>query len=466
MIPRLQLDVLTDEEIDRLHGAMVRILSRTGLAVESEDMRRSLAADGAQVDRASGRVRYAESTIEGFLGEAEKVDRDQWQPRLGTGVGIYQGWYLDPVTGRLGEFTPGTLSGYVKLAQRLEGIGPVHLQNLPTAAARRTEPLELRLFAWQHGANDCGSIQLLELCPFLLEMQQIRAESLGVPLAESFRGQAYLVSPLRVPAAEAAQVMWFREHGLRVHLGNMVTAGGTGPVTLAGAVALNLAECVAIGLIHRALFGERRWAVAGSITPLDMRTLLQAYGRPEMALAGLANLQLARHYRVPGHVHAGLTDAKRPTHEAAAQKLLTAWPCILAGGARIEPGLLSIDEVFSPIQMILDAELVSAIQRVLRGFAVDEETLAVDLIDAVGPGGLFTDREHTVRHFRREQWEPRIWSRHLVQGWLTGDCKVDTERALDRWHAIMASPDLEPQMTPEVEQRLWEIIGRARRVLG
>ena len=56
------------------------------------------------------------------------------------------------------------------------------------------------------------------------------------------------------------------------------------------------------------------------------------------------------------------------------------------------------------------------------------EALAAEPIDQVGPGGLFTDREHTARHFRREQWERRLWSRQMVQGWLVGDRKIDAER--------------------------------------
>lgn len=465
MIPYLRLEVLSEEEIVRIHRAMVAILSHTGLIVENEAICQALEDYGAQVEFQKQRVRFPEELIQRFLSESERVDYADAEPTVRAQAGVYQGLYLEPDTNELKPFTEQTLVDYIRLAHLLENVSGIHMQNYPLAAARATEPLELRIFAWKHGASDGGSIQLTSLCPYLLEMYEIKADADGKALAETFRGVAYMISPLRIPAYEAEQVMYFHARGLPVRFSNMLSAGGTGPVTLAGCVALNLAECIGMGIVHRVLYGDCWWRLGGSITPLDMRTLIQPYGRPEMLLANLANLQLARHYGVSGGVHAGLTDAKLPSHEAGVQKLLTALPCILAGEANIEPGLLSIDEVFSPIQMILDAELVGAVRRVLRGFAVNDDTLAVDVIDQVGPGGLFTATEHTVRHFRQAQWEPQIWSREMVQSWLAGDQKIDVDRARELWRDLIAEPAPEPGITAETEARLWSVIKRAEQQL-
>ena len=465
MIPYMRLEVLSQAENERIDRAMVTILSRTGLAVENKVICEMLAEYGAQVDFAAQRVRFSEPLIRRFLEESEEVDAADSRPAIRGQAGVYQGLYLEPGTNELKPFTEETLIGYIRLAHLLDGVTGIHMQNHPLASARATEPLELRIFAWKHGARDVGSIQLTALCPYLLEMYEIKAEAEGKSLAETFNGGAFMISPLRIPAHEAEQVMYFHERGLPVRMTNMLTAGGTGPVTLAGCVALNLAECVAMGVVNRALHGDRGWRLGGSITALDMRTLIQPYGRPEMLMANLANIQLARHYRVAGGVHTGLTDAKLPSHEAGVQKLLTALPCALAGGANIEPGLLSIDEVFSPIQMILDAELVRAMRHVVRGFEVNDETLAVDLIDEVGPGGLFTDREHTARHFRTEQWEPQVWAREMVQAWLIGERKIDAERAFDLWRELMAGPESQPMIDAETEKRLWDVVERAKQRL-
>jgi len=461
MIPCMALQVLTDDEIARIHVAALTILSRTGMAVENDELCAILAEHGGEVDRDTQRVRFPEALVERFIDESDKIDPSEIRPSIDGQAGIYQGPYLEPKTNKMLPFTDELLAGYVKLAHVLDGVTGIHMQNYPVAAARPTEPLELRIFAWKYGAHDVGSIQRTELCPYLIEMYEIRAETEGKSLAEVYRGEAFMISPLRLPAHEADQVMFFHSRGLRVNLGSMITLGGTGPVTLAGSVALNLAEQLAKGFIARALYGGRQWGLGLSIAPLDMRTTMQPYGRPEMLLANLATMQLARHYRVGGGVHSGLTDAKLPSNEASAQKLLTALPCALAGWGNIEPGLLSIDEVFSPIQMVIDAETVRAVRHVIRGFDVNDETLAVDLIDEIGPGGFFTASEHTAAHFRQEQWQPLVWSREMLQHWLAGERRLDVDNAYDVWQDAMAQPDPDPGITPETEARLQEIVRRA-----
>lgn len=463
MIPYLDPHVLSEGEIAKIHQAMLTILSRTGLHVESTALCGILADYGATVD--GERVRFPPFLVERFLAESQRQSPPD-RPAMTAQAGVYQGAYLDPETGDLASFTETSLASYIKLARLLPDVTGIHMQNYPIAAAHPTEPLELRIFAWTHGAEETGSIQLTALCPYLLDMYHIKADAEGKPLNQVFRGETFMISPLRIPAHEAAQILFFHAHGLPVSLTNMITAGGTGPVTLAGCVALNLAERIAIGILRRVLYGETTWTLGGSITPLDMRTMIQPYGRPEMLLVNLANMQLGRHYGVRAWPHTGLTDAKLPSNEAGVQKLLTALPCILAGGGNIEPGLLSIDEIFSPVQMILDAELASALSRALRGFEVTDATLAVDVIDAVGPGGFFTATEHTVRHFRREQWQPAIWSREMLQHWLIDESGIDADRAVDRWHDLMALPDPEPGLMPDTARRLQAVVDRARDAVG
>jgi trimethylamine--corrinoid protein Co-methyltransferase len=240
----------------------------------------------------------------------------------------------------------------------------------------------------------------------------------------------------------------------------MFTMGGTGPVTLAGCLALNLAERVAIGILERVLYGAKQWIIFGEVAPLAMRTLTMPHGRPEVLLFNLAVIQLARHYGVPAHTYGGYTDARLPSVEAGMQKVFTALPCILAGGCNLDAGKLG-GSLCSPIQMIFDSDLISALRRTLRGFDVTSDTLAVDVVDEVGPGGSFLSTEHTVRHMRSELWKPRIWTRDAYQAKAGEDIKPDTSRAFDLWHELMAEPDSEPVLSEEVERQLWAVVDRA-----
>lgn len=489
MIPYVMIQALTGDEIDKIHSAMVSLLSRTGLVVEHAAIREAYAQYGARIDHETQRVWFPEKVINRFLDESEPMDYSSitttgsarlgvsssmdecyrplcpgGRPTVSTRSGVSFDFYLEPGTNRAIPFTEQTLAGYIKLARLLDNGIIVRLETLPVGEGRPTQPLEARIFAWKHGALESGGIQMTELCPYLLEMYEIKAEALGKPLSEVFCGSVYTISPLRIPGDVGDQIEYFRKHGLRVRIGNMFTMGGTGPATLAGCLALNLAERVAIGILDRVLYDAKQWVIFGEIAPLDMMTITMPKGRPEVLLVNMAVIQLAQHYRVPAHTFGGYTDARLPSAEAGMQKVLTALPCILAGGCNINAGKLG-GSLCSPIQMILDSELISAIRRVLRGFDVNDDTLAVDVIDEVGPGGSFLATHHTVRHMRTELWQPRVWTGDAYQAWAAKDMKPDTERALDLWHDLMSKPDPEPGISEETERRLQRVVDRATREL-
>jgi trimethylamine--corrinoid protein Co-methyltransferase len=467
---------------------MLSILSRTGLAVEHSALREAFAQYGARVDHTAERVWIPEDVVTHFLGkttrggaararsspalsESTASVRECFRPlcpgdgpSISTRSGVSFDLYLEPGTNRAIPFTRQSLADYIKLARLLDSDILVRMESLPVGEGRPTQPLEARMFAWKHGALESGGVQMTALCPYLLDMYRIRADALGRPLAQVFCGSVYLISPLRIPKDVGDQIMFFHGHGLRVRIGNMFTIGGTGPVTLAGCLALNLAERIAIGILDRVLFGVGEWVVFGEMAPLDMRTLTMPHGRPEVLLLNLAAIQLAQHYGVAAHPYGGYTDAKLPSVEAGMQKVMTALPCILAGGCNFDAGKLG-GQLCSPVQMILDSDLIGSLRRLLRGFEVNDDTLAVDVIHEAGPGGSFLASEHTVRHMRTELWQPAIWSRdaHLAQ--VGAAIPSDLERALEAWHAIMAKPDPEPGLDEETERRLQAVVDRAARSL-
>ena len=486
MIPYMMIQALGEGEIEKIHAAMVSILSQTGLAVEHRAVREAFAEYGAQVDHQTGRVRFPASVIERFIDETQPIANSLVEPSaadepgcptecyraLCPADGRPQVWvrsdvslnpYLEPATNNVIPFTEETLAGYIKLARLLDnGIIP-RVEGVMFGESRPTVSLETRLFAWKHGAQEAGGILMTELCPYILEMYEIKADALGKSLPEVFCASVYIISPLRFSQDICEKIMFFHEHGLRVRIGNYMSMGGTGPITLAGCLALNLAERVAIGILERVLYGDGQWVIYGEMIPLDMTTLDVQVSRPELLLANLAVIQLARHYGVAAHPFGGYTTARLPSAEAGMQKVMTALPCILAGGCNINAGALG--EVRSSIQMILDSELISALRRLLRGFEVNDDTLAVDLINELGPGGTFTSTRHTVRHMRSEFWQPRIWRRESDQDWVAGGGKTDVERATDVWHDLMSQPDPEPGISEETERHLQAVIDRAARDL-
>ncbi|NLG49083.1 MAG: hypothetical protein GX552_03090 [Chloroflexi bacterium] len=456
--------VLCPTEEDTLHANVLRIVAEVGLQVEHDLFLERLAAIGGRVDRQKRRVTFAPDVAEAFIASCQRADLPTPPPHIAGVVGLYYGRYLDPETDAFLPMTVERMQRYFQVARALPHVDSLSILGCPLEGVPPAlEPLYERYWAWRLGIHPDGSIHRLSLCPFLLEMCEVHAATTGLPIEQVFGGTVYLIPPLKLGYQEAAQVAWFLERGLRVGIGgSMATGGATAPVTLAGMVALTIAEALLLGLLAHALHGERRWTIWMSATALDPRTMMRPYGRPDMVLANMMGAQLARRYGCGFSGHAGLSDAMRPSPQAAAQKLQSALTTLLTcGQAAVEEGLLGIDEVFSPVQMVLDDELVSAMGCFTREYAISDDAIAADLIAAVGPGGNFAAEPHTAEWFRRELWEPTLWERQPFHSWQERDGRTDLERARERVLDILASP-APPCALPDAEEtELRKIIQRA-----
>lgn len=457
--------VLTPEEEETIHRNVLRIVSEVGLQVENDTLLERLAAAGGRVDRAKQRVTYTPAQAEAFIA-ASRTDPASWPLAVSGGAGIYYGWYLDP---RSDEFLPLTVervSQFFQVARALPHIEEMEILGCPLEGIpAEVEPLYERYWAWKLGAQPGGSIHRTNLCPAILDMCQVHAEAIGRPLTEVLRATVYLVPPLKLGYQEAEQVAWFLERGLRVRIGgSMITGGATGPATVAGMVTLSIAEGLLLGLVNHALFGDLQWGIWMSVTAMDFRTTMRPYGRPDMVLANLIAAQMARRYGARFGGHCGLTDAPLPSPEAAAQKLQSALPTLLVSGhAHIPAGLLAVDEVFSPVQLALDNEIVSALKQFIREYEVSDEAIGVEMIAEVGPGGVFLAEPHTAQWFRKEMWEPTLWERYPFTTWRRSDGRTDIERARQQVLEILSSPPAPSAISEEEDRALLQIIQAVKR---
>jgi trimethylamine--corrinoid protein Co-methyltransferase len=464
-------NLMSPGEIDLIHRSALRILDEMGMEVQNQRLLRALAGFGLPVDLEAERVRFPRHVVERFYGEAAGCDWENIVPRVSASAGVYHGLYHDPASDKLVPWTEEALAFYFALARHLPHVDGASMLGCRLPVPPTLEPLYERYTCWKYGATDSGTIHLDELCPYILELYQALADAREVPLEQVFHGTVYVVPPLKLGRHEAYQVAYFWERGLRVRIGGgMPAMGATAPVTLAGAVALNLAEQLALRMLDWALFGEARLHLNASISVMDMRTTIRPFGRPEMAIANLMTAQLARHYGASFSGHAGLSDAKLPSVEAGAQKALTAVPTLLAGGSLwLDAGLLSIDEVCSPIQMVLDDELLSALEHMAHEFQISEEAIGLETILEAGPGGHFLDKMHTVRHFRTEHWNPTLWSRRMLRPWMEDGCRLDVDQAQEVALQVLSEVrqrGLEPgEMSASLEREVLGVIERARQAL-
>ena len=453
-------EFLTPAERQRIHEAVWRILDETGVVVENDRLLERLASSGARVAGSEQRVTFSGAYMDAFLSGSDRADVPPATGRVGGISGVYFGHYLNPDTDEYEPWDTSRVLRYLKIAHHLENTTPF----LSTIVPLTDVPADV-LTPFYHymtfkflGRGACG-MDDLRWMPCIVEMCEAAAAETNRPMRQFFSGYVFLISPLKLARQEADILEYAAEHALPLSVGHMTSAGGTGPVTLAGAVALHLAEEFVAQILHRVCFGTKQLSFGVNVSHIDMRTGIFPYGRPERLLAAMAMAAMAQFYGGRFSPPRSQSDAKRPSAEAGFQKGMAATAMLMAcGSATVGCGVLSVDEVFSPIQMIIDNEMVGALKYLARGFEVDEDALAVDVIREVGPGGQFLDAPHTVEHFRQAVWEPQIFAREMFSGWRQGGSRIDADYARDAYHELAGRAPLPARISEGLERRLLDIV--------
>jgi trimethylamine--corrinoid protein Co-methyltransferase len=237
------------------------------------------------------------------------------------------------------------------------------------------------------------------------------------------------------------------------------TAAITSPVTPAGSVVLDFAG-VLVGLVLSQLKREGAPVIVSGMPPggtFDMKTLVTSYCEPERTIT----TALSHHYGLPMFAIAGASEAKIFDQQAAAEAALSLVVETLAGSNIIHDlGYLESGLTFSFAQLILGNEVVSWIKAFIKGYEVDDETLALDVIAQLGPEGDFLRSPHTLKHYR-ERWYPNLFERATYEGWLSKGGKNLAERAKEKIDSILAEHKSEPLPT-KTREKLREIVLKAK----
>ncbi len=483
MKERSSVDILKREDIDLIFNNAVRILSEVGIVVENDKLLQLLASEGADVNFVEERVKFSKKFIEKFISESSEeyddVDglevsclfpygkRGEYANGLEVTAGTYPQYYLTLE----GEIVPHNLesaAGMTRLADKLENIDRLGAMGVPSDVPPILGPLYMRLIAWRHAQNklsSCGEVRTAELIPYIWEMGQVMAEYRNVPVRKYTFAEVELISPLKFTRVEADIFVQFWKKGLLAGIGFMHSAGGSSPVTLAATVSLAVAESLFINFLYRFCYGFKKLWFQCNSSIMDMKAGMFPFGRPERGLIALAMGQLARHFKAGLWASAIYADAKLPGIEAGMQSAFNTIPTILAGSLGIECfGILSGAETGSPVQLVMDNEYAGALKRFARGFEVNEDTLAFELIKEAGPGGFFAGTEHTALHYRKEHWQPEIFSREGLNSWLAAGKTVDVDIARNICEHIFQ--EYHPRGIDEsTEKQLVKIIESAGKML-
>ena len=250
-----------------------------------------------------------------------------------------------------------------------------------------------------------------------------------------------IVSPLHWSATGLGVFRNTAGHGLPLMINSEPMGGGTAPVTLAGCLVLANADALS-GVVIAQLLERGRPVVfnLGFAHVLDMSTSVALTGAPENALLQAAGAELARFHGLPSASWMS-TEAMSPDAQAAAEKTMTGL-AHATHGVNIVWGAGNLESTMcmSAEMLVIDDEIIGSIRRFLRGIAVTDETLALDVIREVGHRADFLSTDHTLRHFRQEIRHTRLPTRGRRDAWERQGSRALDERAAARVREILAAP--------------------------
>jgi trimethylamine--corrinoid protein Co-methyltransferase len=223
--------------------------------------------------------------------------------------------------------------------------------------------------------------------------------------------------------------------------------GGTAPVTLAGAVALGNAEFLSSLVMHQLKNSGAPFLYGHGVHNLDMKTMISVYGSPEFQLARILAAEMGRFYNLPVWGYSAHSDSIVIDGQAAADAQFQVLVALLAKtNLNHDVGYLEAGLTHSPEFMVLADEIISQTRQFVKGFSLDDEALALDVINQVGPGGEFMTHDHTMTHWR-ELWRPKLYNRQRLDRWEKQGSKDINDRLRERTIALMNEHQLEPLPT-------------------
>jgi trimethylamine--corrinoid protein Co-methyltransferase len=474
----MRLTVLDDAQLQRIHDASCGILAEVGVHIPHEDMRGRFRAAGATADDSTGMVRIPEALVMSSLETAGKsftlYGRDRAKRAVfGEGKRNYnsisgEALWIDDVTGerryaaledavtatRLGDALPDlTIAGAMCDPHEL----PVSYRCVEVAAAQlrhTTKPIGFWFY------DRASTVFLNELFVAVAGSEEAAAR---YPVTYPFMEP---ISPLRFPHHGVDLLYETAKLNLPVPIGPMCQAGMSGPVTLAGTLAVENAEILAGICITQLVRAGMPVCYGGIPHAFDMRTTQLIFCGPEQALMAIAMTQMGKRYGLPVYINVGLTDSKTPDAQAGMEAGVTL-ACGALAGADIfgHLGICGVDQASSLDMLIMQHELIGFVERLMRSFEVNDETLALDVVKEVGSGGTFMDHEHTAVHFRQELWFPRLLDRQFYDAWAAGGKVTMAERCRQEKERLLATHHPEP-LPDDLEREFQRIAAAARKHLG
>jgi len=454
------LQFLSDSETEAIHQATLRILWEVGVVLTHPEGREHLAGAGAMVH--GDRVRIPSDLVEWAIAQCPRQvtlrGRGGQTVTLGDGslswhnVGGARDVY-DPRTGRRRPATVQDVRDSARLLDALDGVTAVTPFFTP-----QDVPGPLMSLAMYRHTLSCTTkpvhgpgVQTAE------EVRQIaRMASVVGPPEEMLTLGISPVSPLFFPDDVVGAILETARLGIPLGPLPCPIAGATAPLSLAGALAQQNAEVLASLVLAQLARPGLPVFYCGRLAMMEPRSGISVWGGVELGMASAATVQIGHRYGLPVNVYGFSTNSHTLNIQSGYERALNAAIPALAGADELSGiGEMAAGVMGSYAQMVCDNEIARSVRRLLRGFAVDEDALAVEVVAAVMEGSRnFLGQRHTVRYLRAgEILMSRLAERRPWEEWERTGREGLAERAQAEAERILAGHEV-PPLDPEQEREL------------
>jgi len=416
---RYRLEVLKDEQVDSIHEATLKILEKTGVRFDSENVRQRLIKAGAAEHPTRKKVlTFPRSMVEESVTKipffGTYYARDPRNDIRFDGETMYAhclGGNPSMMDIDTGEFRMSTLKDVEDSTRLMDALPYCHsIGNLVVATDVPSEMLPVKTMeAMMKNTSKCVSGYALNV-PTVDTMVKMWAAVSG-SMEELMKRPLFSVygspsSPLTWDEHASDVMIRGAEYGAFVDIVPCPICGGTAPVTISGGLAQQNAELLSGVMMVQTVSTKIPMQYSGRLSMLDLRSGKNIWGIPEMALASAATVQIAHRYNMCADVYGVTTDANLWDMQIGLERMMAAVIPAMAGADNLSGIGGAWENAASYEMLVIDNEIYANVFKAVDGFDVDDNTLALDIIDKVGPMGNFLAQMHTMKNMKEIRISP------------------------------------------------------------
>jgi len=461
-------EIVTEEQVRQIHEGTLDVLAEAGVKIYNDEALKVYKKGGCKVDFDSKLVQFPPALVEECLRKCPSSFRVKSRsPDHDLILGLDNVVFFnfpgrDIVDLTTWELRPPSRKEHIDLVTVLDALPTVHfINNYPyfgyQGIPENMKEMEGAALRLAHSTKVTMEIANNDIDRFTFRM----ANAIGTEIFANPNTS----SPLTCYTDQTNACFLAAEYDLPSMIWDGATVGSTAPASIAGAIISSNAEVIPYIVLLQLLKPGARVAVANLVLPQNMKTGAPAFGDICISLHLAAYNQVWRKYGIPMVASSsGVSNSKIVGFQLAYEKTIPSLIAALSGSSAVQIHSSVYGEITAhPVQAILDDDIAQMIGRFMEGIEVSDDSLAVDLINRVGPiPGHFLSEAHTRRWWNREQYVTEGADRLTYPEWKNGGKKNEMDYAKEKMEEILSGHTVKPPLTASEEEEIENILKEAR----